>query len=303
MRLGFALPISGAWATPENIRTIAGDAEAAGFAGAWTFQRWLATEDLANVYQSVLDPMILLGYAAAVTDRIRLGLAIVNGPFYSPVAIAKQFAAIDVLSHGRLDGGVGLGWSPMEYEAAGVPMQHRGRRFDEWLDCLDVLLRDEHVQFDGEYYTVPPTRIAPRPVQKPRPPVLLGGSAPKALRRAGTRGDGWISSSRASIGDVDKAVEIVRNAAVEAGKQPEDVRCVVRGVTRLREETLDGDRAVLSGSLEQIREDLAEYAAKGVDEVFLDLNFDSELVGRPDADPSIALELAAKLMPLGGETF
>jgi probable F420-dependent oxidoreductase len=303
MRLGFALPISGTWATPDNIVSVAKDAEAHGFRGLWTFQRWLADDSLAGVYQSVLDPLILLGYVAAVTSRARLGLAIVNGPFYSPVAIAKQFAALDVLSNGRLDGGVGLGWAPAEYAAAGVPMEQRGRRFDEWLDCLNVLLSGADVSFDGSYYTVPPSRIAPRPVQQPRPPVLIGGSAAPALRRAGTRGDGWVSSSRASMDEVRAAVKAVRGAAVEAGKSADDVRCVVRGVTVLQDAAIDGERRVLTGSLEQIREDLATYSAAGVDEVFLDLNFDSERVGNATADPEFAMDLAARLMPLGSETF
>ena len=304
MQLGFALPISGPWATPDNIVSVAKDAEAHGFRGLWTFQRWLADDSLAGVYQSVLDPMILLGYAAAVTSRARLGLAIVNGPFYSPVAIAKQFAALDVLSNGRLDGGVGMGWAPAEYVAAGVPMEQRGKRFTEWLDCLDVLLTGEDVSFDGAFYQVPPSRIAPRPVQRPRPPVLLGGSAAPALRRAGTRGDGWISSSRLSIDDVRESVKIVRAAADEAGKAPDAVRCVVRGVTALRDQPDDDpNRRALSGSLDQVVEDLAGYAAVGVDEVFLDLNFDSERVGNASADPEFALAATARLMPLGSETF
>lgn len=304
MRLGFALPISGAWATPENVVAVAKDAEAHGFRGLWTFQRWLADDSLAGVYQSVLDPMVLLGYAAAITSRARLGLAIVNGPFYSPVAIAKQFAALDVLSKGRLDGGVGLGWSPIEYAAAGVPMEQRGKRFTEWLDCLDVLLTGEQVSFAGSYYGVPPSRIAPRPVQQPRPPVLLGGTASPALRRAGTRGDGWISSSRLSIDDVRSAIDVVRGAAAKAGRSPDAARCVVRGVTVLRDQPNDDpDRRALDGTLDQIVEDLAAYAACGVDEVFLDLNFDSDRVGNPSADPAVGLELAARLMPLGAETF
>ena len=303
MQLGFALPISGAWATPQNVVSIASDAETAGFRGLWTFQRWLADDSLAGVYQSVLDPMILAGYAAAVTSRARLGIAIVNGPFYPPVAIAKQFAALDVLSNGRLDAGVGLGWSPLEYAAAGVSMEQRGKRFDEWLDCLDVLLGNEDVSFAGTFYTVPASRIAPRPVQQPRPPVLIGGSAPPALRRAATRGDGWISSSRMSLETVRDAVKAVRSAAEKAAKPAGAVRCVVRGVTRLRPAPVDGERATLEGSLEQIREDLAAYAAAGVDEVFLDLNFDSDRVGNPGADPGVGMELAAQLMPLGRETF
>jgi len=304
MRLGFALPTSGAWATADNVASLARDAEEHGFAGVWTFQRWLATPDLAGVYQSVLDPMIALGYAAALTSRVRLGLAVVNGPFYAPVALAKQFAALDVLSDGRLDAGVGLGWSPVEYEAAGVPMVARGKRFDEWLDCVDALLRGENVSFEGSYYTVPESRIAPLPVQRPRPPLLVGGSAPAALRRAGTRGDGWLSSSRASLDDVRSAVQVVRDAAVAAGKAPDAVRCVVRGVTVLTDAPVDGtDRTPLRGSIEQVRDDLARYAAAGVDEVFLDLNFDSERVGNPAADPSVGLDLAARFMPLGAETF
>ncbi|HJQ41501.1 MAG TPA: TIGR03619 family F420-dependent LLM class oxidoreductase, partial [Jatrophihabitantaceae bacterium] len=214
---------------------MARDAEAHGFRGVWTFQRWLATPDLAGVYQSVLDPVVALAFAAGVTSRVRLGVAVVNGPFYAPTAVAKQLASLDVLSAGRLDAGIGLGWSPVEYAAADVPMERRGKRFDEWLDCLDVLLRGEDVSFEGEFYTVPQSRIAPRPVQQPRPPILIGGSAPRALRRAGTRGDGWVSSSRASMDDVEAAVATVRAAAVEAGKAADDVRCVVRGVTVLRD--------------------------------------------------------------------
>jgi probable F420-dependent oxidoreductase len=303
MQLGFALPTSGAWATPENIVSVARDADAAGFRGLWTFQRWLATDDLDGVYQSVLDPLVALGFAAAVTARVRLGLAVVNGPFYSPVALAKQFAALDVLSSGRLDAGIGLGWSPVEYAAAGVEMQHRGRRYDEWLECLDVLLTRDRVEFAGEYYTVLASNNAPLPVQKPRPPVLIGGSAPAALRRAG-RYDGWISSSRASLDDVGDAVRTVHDAAEQAGKPRDSVRCVVRGVTVLHDPPIDGaERRPLSGSVEQLRDDLAAYAAAGVDEVFLDLNFDSERVGNPSADPSVGMELAAQLMPLGAETF
>jgi probable F420-dependent oxidoreductase len=304
MQLGFALPVSGSWATPENVASIARDADSAGFRGLWTFQRWLVDDSQANVYQSVLDPMIVLGYAAAVTSRARLGSAIVNGPFYSPVAIAKQFAALDVLSNGRLDAGVGLGWVPQEYAAAGVSMDHRGNRFDEWLDCLDVLLTGEDVSFDGTYYQVPRSRIAPRPVQQPRPPLLIGGSNPRALRRAATRGDGWISRSRATVDDVRAAVPVVRDAAEAAGKSPDSVRCVVRGVTVLRDAPNDDpDRMLLDGSLEQIREGLAAYAAVGADEVFLDLNFDSEQVGNAAADPEVALGIAAQLMPLAAETF
>jgi alkanesulfonate monooxygenase SsuD/methylene tetrahydromethanopterin reductase-like flavin-dependent oxidoreductase (luciferase family) len=176
-------------------------------------------------------------------------------------------------------------------------MAKRGRRFDEWLDCLHVLLTEDPVSFDGEFYRVPLSHVGPRPVQQPRPPVLIGGSAEAALRRAGSRGDGWISSSRASLEDIRAGAVVVRDAAERAGKGRDAVRCVVRGVTVVSDRP-DGDpaRTPLHGSPAQISEDLAGMADLGVDEVFLDLNFDSEAVGSPSADPGRAMDKAAAVL-------
>jgi probable F420-dependent oxidoreductase len=291
--VGFALPTSGSWAVPGNVTTLARAADERGYRTLWTFQRILVPTafELPAVYRSVLDPLVTLGFAAAVTDRIRLGMAVVNGPFYAPAVLAKQLMAIDVLSGGRLDAGIGLGWSADEYAAAGVPMERRGARFDEWLSCLDAVLTDDPVSFAGEFYTVPRSHVGPRAVQQPRPPVLLGGSAPPALRRAGARADGWISSSRATLDDVGAGVAAVRDAAVAAGKRPDDVRCVVRGVTVVRDGSPSGDeRPPLHGTPAQIREDLGRFSELGVDEVFLDMNFDSDAVGNPDADAVAAVD-------------
>jgi probable F420-dependent oxidoreductase len=293
--VGFALPTSGAWATPANVATVARAADEGGYRTLWTFQRVLVPTafELPAVYRSVLDPLVTLGFAAAVTDRARLGLAVVNGPFYAPAVLAKQLAAIDVLSNGRLDAGIGLGWSADEYAAAGVPMERRGARFDEWLACLDALLTEDPVAFEGEFYTVPRSHVGPRPVQQPRPPVLLGGGAEPALRRAGTRADGWISSSRASLDDVRAGVVMVRDAAEAAGKRRSDVRCVVRGVTVVHDGPAErGDRPPLQGTPAQICDDLRRFPDLGVNEVFLDLNFDSDAVGNPDADAGAAMDRA-----------
>jgi probable F420-dependent oxidoreductase len=299
MDLGFALPTSGAWATPDNITAVARAADARGFRTLWTFQRVLfpTAFDIAPVYRSVLDPLVTVGFTAAVTARTRLGLAVVNGPFYAPAVLAKQLAALDVLSEGRLDAGIGLGWSRDEYAAAGVPMAGRGRRFDEWLDCLNAVLTEDPVSWDGEFYTVPRSHVAPAPVQRPRPPLLLGASAEPALRRAGMRADGWISSSQAGLGEIRRAVLIVRDAAEEAGKARTAVRCVVRGTTLLRDTPVRGsDRRPLHGTLEQIRDDIGRFVDCGVDELFFDLNFDSEQVGNPRADPAEAMDKAHALL-------
>lgn len=302
MELSFALPTSGSWATPENVSRLAQAAEKRECRGLWTFQRVIypSGSDLPAVYRSVLDPLVTLGFAASVTSRVRLGLAVVNGPFYAPAVLAKQLVTIDVLSAGRLDAGIGLGWHPAEYAAAGVPMRARGRRFDEWLECLNTLLTaEDEVSFAGEFYTVPPSWMAPRAVQRPRPPLLIGGSSEAAYRRSAIHGDGWISSSRASMDDIRFAIRTMREAAERAGKAQSSLRCVVRGVTAVRGRPLDGpDRLPLHGSLEQISDDIGTFTDAGVDELFFDLNFDSEQVGSPDADPAAAMEKAYAVLEL-----
>jgi probable F420-dependent oxidoreductase len=303
MDLGFALPTSGAWATPPNNAEIAQACDRRGFRTLWTFQRLLfpVSDDISPVYRSVLDPLIALGFAAATTTRVRLGLAVVNGLFYAPAVLAKQLVTLDVLSGGRLDAGIGLGWSADEYEATGVTRSRRGRRFEEWLDCLEALMTQDPVAFDGEFYSVPPSRIGPLAVQLPRPPLFLGGAAEPALRRAGARGDGWISSSRASIDDVRAAVISVRDAAEQVGKERGEVRCIVRGVTVVTDRAVEGaDRRPLHGSVDQIRADVSIFADAGVDEVFFDLNFDFENVGNPGADAAAAMDKAAAVIEACG---
>src|SRR5690606_28365630 len=119
--------------------------------------------------------------------------------FVSPVVLAKQFATLDIVSNGRLDVGLGLAWADEEFAATGTPTVRRGRRAEEYLDVLKTLWTRQVVEHAGEFYRVPPMRAEPKPVQRPHPPILLGGSAPPALRRAGRIADGWISGSAADL--------------------------------------------------------------------------------------------------------
>src|SRR5690348_11027321 len=177
MRIGFGAPVSGAWATPQYLSRFAAEAEAAGYGSLWTFQRLIVPEGSAMepVYHSVLDPMVALGFAAAVTSRIRLGVAVVNMPYLAPAYLAKLAASVDVLSSGRLDLGLGLGWMPEEFALTGGAMSGRGARTAEYLDVLRRLWAGRVAEFHGEHYTIPAGWVAPMPVQRPGPPVLLGG--------------------------------------------------------------------------------------------------------------------------------
>lgn len=279
MQIGFALPVSGPWATPANVRAVATRADELGYHGVWTFHRLLSQTDWAPVYHSVLDPLTTLAYAAAVTARVRLGVAVLNLPFVTPVYLAKQAATLDILSGGRLDLGLGLGWSEEEYLASGVGKRHQGRRADEFVTALRTLWTDETVAHEGEFYRIPASRAEPKPVQPGGPPILLGGLSPGALARAGRLADGWISSSRADLGTIGASVATVRSAAQAAGRDPAALRFICRGVAKVRA-TRDG---LLTGSLAQIRADIESLESEGITEVFVDLNFDPE-IGGPSAD-------------------
>src|SRR5580658_1240226 len=299
MRIGFGAPVAGAWATPEYLAAFAERAEDAGYASLWTFQRLLVPEgsDMAPVYHSVLDPMVALGYAAARTSRIRLGVAILNLPFVSPAYLAKQATTVDVLSGGRLDLGLGIGWMPEEFAISGASTARRGARTEEYLAVLRTLWADEVSSFSGEFYTVPAGRQDPRPVQKPGPPVLLGGMSRPAMERAGRLADGWITSSRADLSKISEAVTVIRDAASAAGRDPDAVRIVCRGVVRAgdAEEGADGGRRLLSGGFAQIREDTAWLGDQGVTELFDDLNWDPR-VGSPSVEPQSAAERADEVL-------
>ncbi len=294
MLISCGCPVSGVWADPLSLTGFAMRAEELGYHGLWSFQRLLAgdDQDLAPVYRSVLDPLLALTYAAARTTQIRLGVAVINLPYLSPTYLAKQASTLDVLSSGRFDLGLGTGWSEVEFIATGSDPHPRGRRTEEYLRVLRTLFQGARTSFDGEFYTVPPSIMAPAPVQPGGPPILLGGTADIALRRAGRIAEGWVSSSRASLADIARGTQIVRRAAEEAGRDPDAVRIVVRGVVRagLRE-----DNVPLSGTWDQIRAGAQLYAEAGVTELFYDLNWDP-FIGSPEADARAAGERADEIL-------
>ncbi|BCJ55117.1 LLM class F420-dependent oxidoreductase [Actinoplanes sp. NBRC 14428] len=294
MLISCGCPVSGVWADPLSVTGFAMRAEELGYHGLWAFQRLLVGEnqDLAPVYHSVLDPMLALTYAAARTTRIRLGVAVINLPYVAPAYLAKQAGTLDVLCGGRFDLGLGTGWSDVEYAATNSDPNPRGRRTEEYLTVLRGLFTGRPTAFDGEFYRVPPSTMAPAPVQPGGPPILLGGTADIALRRAGRIAAGWVSSSRASLQDIARGTQIVRRAAEEAGRDPDSVRIVVRGVVRAG---LRDDAVPLSGTWDQIRAGAQLYAEAGVTELFYDLNWDP-FIGSPDADPRAAGERAEQIL-------
>jgi probable F420-dependent oxidoreductase len=285
MNLGFGLPIGGAAATTENVLLLARHAEALGYHSLWVFQRLLCPVAPLNAYygapgttwpepfRATFDPIVTLAFLAAQTRRVRLGTSVLVAPFYSPVVLAKQLTTLDVISQGRLTVGLGVGWSRDEYDAAGIPWERRGERADEFVQCLDALWTQEEVTFKGAFYYVPPARVEPKPLQKPRPPLLIGGYSEAALRRAGELGDGYTGGNMAP----EKLADIVRRVrahAERAGRDPGRLIVASRASLRVTSTPQGRARGVFCGSLQDIRDDVRRYEDAGVTEVFLDPTFE-----------------------------
>jgi len=207
MDIGIELLFDG---QPGNSITDAGGyakaLEDMGFASLWLPDHVVVFEQYAPNYsynpdglppygprQGWFDPLFGLAAMAATTSRIRLGTNILILPERNPVILAKEIVALDHLSGGRVDLGVGLGWSPEEYAACGVPFDRRGDRCDEYIGAMNCLWTDEVATYQGTFVSFTGAVQLPKPVQQPRPPVIIGGQTPAALRRAARLGDGWSS--------------------------------------------------------------------------------------------------------------
>jgi probable F420-dependent oxidoreductase len=278
MRVGFTLPQFGAPAhQADRIAGFARSIEAMGGDGLWVGDRLLAPVEptvgygggttIPREFHAVLDPFVLLTIAATVTERVQIGTNVLNAPWYPPAMLARSLTSIDRVSGGRLLVGLGIGWSPEEYEAAGIPMSERGARLDEGLDALEALWTTDPAEYHGEYWTVPATHAELKPVQTPRPPLYLAGFAPKAMERVARRADGWLPVYRPGAGrEFDPGAFIttplnrIRRLAEEYGRDPGEIGTVLRVYPTEK------------GTVEQTADALlrAEQEA-GVDTAFVDL--------------------------------
>lgn len=295
MRVGFALPHVGPVASRDNIRLVALEAERLGYDSLWTLDRVVkavtettpyppsADGRLEPQYDVVFEHLSVLTYVAAITERIRLGVCVLNLPLYHPVLLAKRIATMDQLSGGRIDLGVGAGWSEDEFHAVGASFRDRGRLTEEYILALKALWSDDPVEFHGELVDVPPAIFGPKPLQRPHPPLYMGAFAPAALRRGGRLADGFTGC----CAPVDALLDMRRQlaaAALAAGRGdaalPTVVRCNLQVGGR---EIADSERAVGTGTWSQVRADVQRLAEAGVEELFFDVSF------QPDNDTADSL--------------
>jgi probable F420-dependent oxidoreductase len=216
-RVRWAVGIPQTWTSGPierpKIRRFLERADALGFESAWVVEQVLGAIPS-------LDAVELLAWAAALTERIRLGTAVLLTPVRSPVHLAKSLATVDQLSGGRLDVGVGMGGNAKAYPAYGITPARRVARFNEGIRLMRALWTEPSVTFRGEFWQLENAAMEPKPVQRPHPPLWLGAHHPDALRRAVRWGMGFMGAGSASTATFARELRLVEGFLAEAGREP-----------------------------------------------------------------------------------
>lgn len=262
MKFGLRYCNIGPLSKRDNALELAAFAESAGFESLWTIEHVVIPAGYRSAYPysddgrfgwpedlDYPDPLMWMAVLAGATRSIKLGTAVVILPQRNPVVLAKELATLDAMSGGRLLFGVGVGWLREEFDAIGVPFEERGPRTDECIEVLRTLWAENEASFDGRWTRLDRALMFPKPSQRiagrPAVPIIVGGHSKLAARRAGRLGDGFFPA-RATPDDLGPLVEVVHQAAREAGRDPGDIELSAGSVFDLdqarRFEDLGADR-------------------------------------------------------------
>lgn len=284
MGFGISLPGRGHLATLENLRAVAVRADELGLDAVWLADHIVVPRQLASQYpyspkgHSPIDSdspyceaLTTLAYLAGCTERIRLGVHVLVLPYRNPVLTAKVVSTLDYLSGGRVTLGVGVGWMEEEFKALGLTTyRQRGEVSEEYLRIIKGLWTEDSLDFHGHYHQFSQLGFAPKPVQKPHPPIWVGGHSGPAMRRAALLGDGWMPVGQlppVALNPPELAEKFskVCQMAQNAGRDPEEIDlCFSAPVTFTGVGPHDAGRTLLSGTPEAVAQDVRAYQQVGV---------------------------------------
>jgi probable F420-dependent oxidoreductase len=293
MRYGFYLPTRGPAATPAALQTLVQRAEALGFDSVVIGDHIVFPIEVDSKYPytvsgafpghgDALEQLTLMAFIAAKTTRLRLITSVMILPHRNPVVTAKMLATIDVLSQGRVTVGVGVGWLREEFEALQAPpFAHRGVASDEYLQIFQTLWTQDPATFAGEFYQFKALRCLPHPIQKPHPPIWIGGHSRPALRRVARYGDGWhpVGANPAvplRPHELQASLEELRRLTTAAGRDFDTLTISYKAPlydvtpTGALEKQVGLERRPFSGTTDQVVEDVHTYTQLGVSELIFD---------------------------------
>jgi probable F420-dependent oxidoreductase len=262
MDYGIVLPHFGSFTREDVVPRVVAAAEAAealGYSTVWVVDHIIFPAKIEGGYafnplDPILEPMTVLAALALKTTRVKLGTAVLILPYRHPIYTAKVLSTIDVLSGGRLVVGVGAGWLEQEFTALGQSIAERGSRTNETIDILKALWTEDVPSYSGKHFQFSNIKFVPQPVQKPRPPILVGGMTPGALQRVARRSDGWIAMGK-SPDDLQKPLDSLRELTLKAGRKFADLQINMLPLA--------------APSLDQVIQDVPRYGELGVQHVYL----------------------------------
>ena len=285
------------------IRSYASRAEELGYHSLWVGEQLVGSTP-------TLEPVTFLSHLSSVTERIRLGVAVIIATTRNPALLAKQLSTLDVLSEGRLIVGMALGGMSWTYPLFGGPEERRVRHFVESVGVMKALWTQERAVFDGELWRLEGVPMSPRPVQRPHPPLWFGTGHPVGLRRTARLADGFIGAGSTTTNQFREHVQIIRGELDRRGRDPESLQISKRVYIALDDDSDRAERRVndlfgasrdrpdmssdmaVWGSVEQCVEGLMEVVEAGAGMLMLDPLFDHE-----EQIERLASEVAPKLGP------
>jgi probable F420-dependent oxidoreductase len=272
VKFGYILPNYGNKISAHQLVEISRVCEELGFDSVWATDHVVMPAELREPYGELLEPLITLASVAASTDRLRVGTSCIVLAQRNPVLLAKQAAALDVFSKGRLILGFGAGWAEPEFKFLNADFAKRGKVMDESIRLMKTLWRDDLIDFDGEFFHLKDALFFPKPVNRDIP-VWIGGNGPTAIRRAVRLGDGWHP--------VGADVETFRAGADEIRRSKRDVTLSIRMTTDVRKKRApysgpnSEKRIAVSGSPAEIRKEIDAYADAGLEHYCASINHPS----------------------------
>jgi probable F420-dependent oxidoreductase len=279
MKLGICVPHYGRPIEVDRIHTVARHAEEAGLDSIWVTDHVIVPLDVDVIYrEQMLDPLAVLPWLAGITSRIGLGTSVVILPYRSPIPVAKLLASVDVLSGGRLIVGAAIGWMEGEFAALGVPFKERVSRSEEALELMRAVWTQERPEIETQRHHLSGLVASPMPLQKPRPPIWIGGGSEGALRRVARLGDGWHATA-ATPEVFRQGKQAVTRFWKEAGRDGEPawslrIPLFIDGVHQWAVDAkLLRGRHALRGTVKQVAGQLAEYQRLGVSHVALEVSY------------------------------